>query len=132
MDTSFRQNMREKRANFISIHYANLNNSKQLIVAWLMYASDYQERFVNNHGDDGVRGTRNSWINNPFDTTIEVQVHSTVQTALFDRLPACSGIHRRFRRPIQVFAQKIKRAFAVDAVAALEEFDLRSVRQAQL
>src|SRR5437667_288151 len=26
MDTSFRQNMREKRANFISIHYANLNN----------------------------------------------------------------------------------------------------------
>ena len=41
-----------------------LNNTKQLITAWLMYASDNQERFVNNHGDEEIRITRNSWINN--------------------------------------------------------------------
>ena len=44
----------------------------------------------------------------------------------------CSRIGRRFQGPIQVFAEKLKRAFTVDAVAALKEFDFGSVRQAQL
>src|SRR6266478_6653425 len=41
-----------------------LNNSKQLIVAWALYAAEYNEVFANNHGDDEIRITRNSWINN--------------------------------------------------------------------
>ena len=36
------------------------------------------------------------------------------------------------RRPVQVFVQKLKRALAVDAVAALKVFDFGSVSQAEL
>ena len=41
-----------------------MNNTKQLIMAWGLYAGDYNEAFVNNHGDDEIRITRSSWINN--------------------------------------------------------------------
>src|SRR5262245_36744080 len=44
-----------------------VNNTKQLINASLMYASDYAERLVNNHGDEEIRSTRNSWVNNLLD-----------------------------------------------------------------
>ena len=43
---------------------ACLNNTKQLILAWSLYAGDYAESFVNNHGDDEIRITRDSWVNN--------------------------------------------------------------------
>jgi len=41
-----------------------MNNTKQLIMAWGLYADDYKQAFVNNHGDDEIRISRNSWINN--------------------------------------------------------------------
>src|SRR5262245_39528144 len=36
------------------------------------------------------------------------------------------------RRPLQVFVQEFKRAFAVDAMAPLKEFDLGAINQTQL
>src|SRR5262245_49575539 len=44
-----------------------LNNTKQLIVAWSMYPADYNEILVNNHGDEEIRTTRDSWVNNLLD-----------------------------------------------------------------
>ena len=44
-----------------------MNNTKQLIIAWDLYASDYNEAFVNNHGDEEIRISRDSWINNLLD-----------------------------------------------------------------
>ncbi len=41
-----------------------LNNTKQLIVAWSLYPADYNEALVNNHGDEEIRSTRDSWVNN--------------------------------------------------------------------
>jgi prepilin-type N-terminal cleavage/methylation domain-containing protein/prepilin-type processing-associated H-X9-DG protein len=41
-----------------------LNNTKQLMLAWFMYAGDNNDRLVNNFGIDETRSTRNSWVNN--------------------------------------------------------------------
>src|SRR5213592_1208909 len=41
-----------------------LNNIRQLTTAWFLYADDEQDRFVNNHGRDETRQTRQSWANN--------------------------------------------------------------------
>ena len=41
-----------------------LNNTKQLMLAWVMYAGDNQDRLVNNHGYPEVLAKRNSWVNN--------------------------------------------------------------------
>lgn len=41
-----------------------LNNTKQLMLAWYMYASDNGDRLVNNFGIDETRLTKNSWVNN--------------------------------------------------------------------
>src|SRR5215510_6759976 len=41
-----------------------MNHTKQLTMAWVLYAGDYNENFVNNHGDDEIRVTRDSWVNN--------------------------------------------------------------------
>jgi prepilin-type N-terminal cleavage/methylation domain-containing protein/prepilin-type processing-associated H-X9-DG protein len=40
-----------------------LNNTKQLALAWLMYASDNNDRLVNNTGIDGTEESRtNNWV----------------------------------------------------------------------
>jgi prepilin-type N-terminal cleavage/methylation domain-containing protein len=44
-----------------------LNNIKQLNLAWLLYADDHEDRFVNNHGIDETRLTRQNWVNNVLD-----------------------------------------------------------------
>jgi prepilin-type N-terminal cleavage/methylation domain-containing protein/prepilin-type processing-associated H-X9-DG protein len=41
-----------------------LNNTKQLMLAWYMYAADNTDRLVNNFGIDETRSTKNSWVNN--------------------------------------------------------------------
>jgi prepilin-type processing-associated H-X9-DG protein len=41
-----------------------MNNTKQLMQAWFMYAGDYGERLVYNHGYPEVLAKRNSWVNN--------------------------------------------------------------------
>jgi prepilin-type N-terminal cleavage/methylation domain-containing protein len=41
-----------------------LNNAKQLSVAWFLYTDDNADSFVNNHGRDEVRATRQNWANN--------------------------------------------------------------------
>src|SRR5262245_51292153 len=44
-----------------------LNNTKQLIIAWSLYPADFNEILVNNHGDEEIRITRDSWVNNLLD-----------------------------------------------------------------
>jgi prepilin-type N-terminal cleavage/methylation domain-containing protein/prepilin-type processing-associated H-X9-DG protein len=41
-----------------------MNNTRQLMLAWIVYASDHDERLVNNHGIQQTWKDRNSWINN--------------------------------------------------------------------
>ncbi|MBM3834412.1 MAG: type II secretion system protein [Verrucomicrobia bacterium] len=41
-----------------------LNNTKQLTLAWSLYADDHDDFFVNNHGRDEVRSARQNWANN--------------------------------------------------------------------
>ncbi len=43
-----------------------MSNQKQLNTAWMMYADDH-ERFINNHGRDETRETRQNWVNNVLD-----------------------------------------------------------------
>jgi prepilin-type N-terminal cleavage/methylation domain-containing protein/prepilin-type processing-associated H-X9-DG protein len=41
-----------------------MNNTRQLMLAWSMYAGDHEERLVNNYGIQQTWSDRNSWINN--------------------------------------------------------------------
>jgi prepilin-type N-terminal cleavage/methylation domain-containing protein/prepilin-type processing-associated H-X9-DG protein len=41
-----------------------LSNTKQLTLAWALYADDHDDYFVNNHGRDEVRTARQNWANN--------------------------------------------------------------------
>jgi len=43
------------------------NNIKQLAVAWAMYADDYNDRLVNNHGIEETKLSRQNWVNNVVD-----------------------------------------------------------------
>ena len=44
-----------------------LSNVKQLALGWLLYASDHEGKYVNNHGRDQTRDQRNNWANNVLD-----------------------------------------------------------------
>src|SRR5579885_3023919 len=46
-----------------------LNNVKQLNLAWFLYADDNEELYVNNHGIDETRTSRQNWVNNVLDWT---------------------------------------------------------------
>jgi prepilin-type N-terminal cleavage/methylation domain-containing protein/prepilin-type processing-associated H-X9-DG protein len=41
-----------------------MNNTRQLLLAWIIYAGDHDERVVNNHGIQQTWKDRNSWVNN--------------------------------------------------------------------
>jgi prepilin-type N-terminal cleavage/methylation domain-containing protein/prepilin-type processing-associated H-X9-DG protein len=41
-----------------------LNHAKQLTLAWLIYTDDHDDHFVNNHGRDETKATRQTWANN--------------------------------------------------------------------
>src|SRR5262245_37450693 len=40
-----------------------LNNTRQLTLAWAVYADANEDRCVNNHGVDQTRAERNTWAN---------------------------------------------------------------------
>lgn len=51
-----------------------LSNSKQMVLAWLMYAGDNDDRLINNYSASGIRdsiadGTYANWVNNILDWT---------------------------------------------------------------
>lgn len=46
-----------------------LNNTKQLTLAWILYTDDHDDSFVNNHGRDETRASRQGWANNVEDWT---------------------------------------------------------------
>jgi prepilin-type N-terminal cleavage/methylation domain-containing protein/prepilin-type processing-associated H-X9-DG protein len=46
-----------------------MNNIRQLNMAWMQYADDHEDYYVNNHGRDQVRTDRNNWANNVLDWT---------------------------------------------------------------
>jgi prepilin-type N-terminal cleavage/methylation domain-containing protein/prepilin-type processing-associated H-X9-DG protein len=46
-----------------------LGHVKQLALGWTLYADDNEDRYVNNHGRDETRATRNNWVNNVLDWT---------------------------------------------------------------
>src|SRR5438128_12522709 len=41
-----------------------MNNTKQLMLAWMVYATDHEDRCVDNHGIQQTWKDRNSWVNN--------------------------------------------------------------------
>src|SRR6201990_3055681 len=41
-----------------------MSNTKQLMLAWMVYASDYDDRLVNNHGIQQTWSDRQNWVNN--------------------------------------------------------------------
>jgi prepilin-type N-terminal cleavage/methylation domain-containing protein/prepilin-type processing-associated H-X9-DG protein len=41
-----------------------MNNTKQLTLAWILYAGDHDDRLVPNHGIDETISSRQSWVNN--------------------------------------------------------------------
>jgi prepilin-type N-terminal cleavage/methylation domain-containing protein/prepilin-type processing-associated H-X9-DG protein len=41
-----------------------MNNTKQLMLAWMVYANDHNDRLVNNHGIQETWSRRDSWVNN--------------------------------------------------------------------
>jgi prepilin-type N-terminal cleavage/methylation domain-containing protein/prepilin-type processing-associated H-X9-DG protein len=46
-----------------------LSNLRQLSLGWTLYADDNDDRYVNNHGRDETRISRNTWANNVLDWT---------------------------------------------------------------
>ena len=40
-----------------------LVNTRQLMLAWMMYPDDYQGKLVSNHGIRGTLGKRQNWVN---------------------------------------------------------------------
>ncbi len=47
-----------------------LNNNRQLTLAWIMYASEQDDRLVANHGDDETRNVGMNWVNNVMSWTL--------------------------------------------------------------
>src|SRR6266536_624640 len=43
---------------------ACMNHTRQLMLAWILYAGDYRDKLVNNHGYPEILAKRNSWVNN--------------------------------------------------------------------
>ena len=43
---------------------ACMNHTRQLMLAWMLYAGDYRDQLVNNHGYPEILAKRNSWVNN--------------------------------------------------------------------
>lgn len=41
-----------------------LSHAKQLTLAWFLYTDDHDDSFVNNHGRDETRASRQGWANN--------------------------------------------------------------------
>jgi prepilin-type N-terminal cleavage/methylation domain-containing protein/prepilin-type processing-associated H-X9-DG protein len=41
-----------------------MNNARQLMLAWMTYAGDNEDRLVDNHGIQETWAKRNSWVNN--------------------------------------------------------------------
>jgi prepilin-type N-terminal cleavage/methylation domain-containing protein/prepilin-type processing-associated H-X9-DG protein len=41
-----------------------MNNTKQLMLAWMVYATDHDDHCVDNHGIQQTWSDRNSWVNN--------------------------------------------------------------------
>ncbi len=41
-----------------------MNHSRQLMLGWMMYAGDSDDKLVNNHGFPEILRTRDSWVNN--------------------------------------------------------------------
>src|SRR5687767_3996185 len=41
-----------------------MNNSRQLMLGWMFYASDNEDKAPNNHGIQETWKTRDSWVNN--------------------------------------------------------------------
>jgi prepilin-type N-terminal cleavage/methylation domain-containing protein/prepilin-type processing-associated H-X9-DG protein len=41
-----------------------MNNTKQMMIAWLVYAEDHNDKAVNNHGIQQTWRERDSWVNN--------------------------------------------------------------------
>jgi prepilin-type N-terminal cleavage/methylation domain-containing protein/prepilin-type processing-associated H-X9-DG protein len=89
-----------------------LNHAKQLTLGWFLYTDANDESFVNNHGRDEVRATRQSWANNVLDwsaseentnvlylTTSKLAPYLSHSTAIFkcpsDRSKAASGARIR-------------------------------------
>ena len=75
------------------------NNVKQLITAWSMYASDHQERFVNNHGDEEIRQSRDSWINNLLSWESSPENTNEVFLRESKLAPYVAGSHRVYKCP---------------------------------
>lgn len=46
-----------------------LGNTKQLSLAWFLYADDNEDLFVNNYGIDETKVSRQNWVNNVLDWT---------------------------------------------------------------
>ena len=44
-----------------------LSNVKQLALGWLLYASNHDAKYANNHSRDQTRDQRNNWANNVLD-----------------------------------------------------------------
>src|ERR1044072_4921177 len=44
-----------------------MNNTKQLSLAWFLYADDNDDLFVNKHGINETSDTRQNWVNNVLD-----------------------------------------------------------------
>src|SRR4051812_24606053 len=41
-----------------------MNNTKQLMLAWTLYATDHDDHLVSNHGIQETWAKRDSWVNN--------------------------------------------------------------------
>src|SRR3989442_10212746 len=50
---------------------ACMNHTRQLMMAWMLYAGDYGDKLVNNHGYPEILAKRNSWVNNMMTWGIE-------------------------------------------------------------
>ncbi|HOX02643.1 MAG TPA: type II secretion system protein [Candidatus Paceibacterota bacterium] len=87
-----------------------MNNTKQLMLAWTMYAGDYSDRLVNNHGVDETRARRNSWVNNvmTWGTEPENTNVAFLKEAKLGRYTA--GAKNVYKCPADVFASRAQRA----------------------
>src|SRR3954468_41887 len=41
-----------------------MNNTRQLMLAWIVYAGDHDDHLVSNHGIQQTWSDRSSWVNN--------------------------------------------------------------------
>jgi prepilin-type N-terminal cleavage/methylation domain-containing protein/prepilin-type processing-associated H-X9-DG protein len=71
---------------------ACLNNNRQIMIAWQMYALDHQDRVVNNYGVTETRNSKdaNSWMNNVVDWSTD-PMNTNLQLIARSKLtPYCS------------------------------------------